>query len=67
MKTFFLPSWLRYMGVLTLTALLAACGASSSEVAKLPDPNAVPITAPQRVISARAYTYQADPKATNVT
>lgn len=62
-------SWVqRFIWALAAAALLSACGASTSEVAKLPDPNAsVPITGPQRVISAKVYTYQADPAATSVT
>jgi alpha-tubulin suppressor-like RCC1 family protein len=68
MNSLSLSCWLRYAAVLTLAALLAACGASTGEVAKLPDPNAtVPITGAQRVVSAKVYTYQADPAAVSVT
>jgi hypothetical protein len=52
MKSFFISCLLRYAGLLALAVLLTTCGASSSEVAKLPDPNAaVPTTGPQRFIS----------------
>jgi hypothetical protein len=68
MKPFFIQRLLCYAGALTLVTVLAACGASTSEVAKLPDSNAtVPVTGPQRVVSAKIYTYQTDPAASRVT